>query len=256
MKESLGRREYHKYTWKKKELLWAITRCVVLVVAFAYFFYRSVLAMIPLFTLGFLYFRRLEDKKQKEYRQAFVGQFRECMLSVTASMKAGYAVENAFLESREDMRMLYGRESAIYQELELIRRGMVINITLEEQLLDLGKRSGSDEIAQFAEVFCIAKRNSGNLAEIMEASAQLISRRVDAKQEIETLLGGRQMEMNVMRLMPFGVMFYIGVSYPGYFDGLYHNMQGNFIMTGCLLLYLGAYVLGERTMGKIAQELI
>ena len=59
-------------------------------------------------------------------------QFKECLLAVANSLRTGYAVENAFLESREDIRLLFGERSVMYGELELIRRGMIVNITLED----------------------------------------------------------------------------------------------------------------------------
>ena len=182
-------------------------------------------------------------------------QFKECILSVSTALRAGYAVENAFLESRRDMRLLYGNQSLIYQELEVIRRGLVINVTLEELLRDLAKRSNSSEIKQFAEVFVIAKRNGGSLPEIIYSASTVIAQKMDARQEIPTLLSGRQMEQRVMKVMPFGMLLYIGVSYPGYFDMLYHNWQGIAIMTVCLLIYLAAYVLSDKTLSKIAGEL-
>ena len=58
-----------------------------------------------------------------------------------------------------------------------------------------------------------------------------------------------------MKLMPFGILLYIGISYPGYFDTLYHNWRGCAIMTGCLGIYLAAYVLGDRILQKIVREI-
>jgi tight adherence protein B len=126
---------------------------------------------------------------------------------------------------------------------------------LEELLMDFAVRSGSDDIMQFAQVFAIAKRSAGNLTEIIQTTAVIISQRMDAKQEIRTQLSGRQMEQNIMKLMPFGIIFYIGTSYPGYFDTLYHNWRGVAIMTGCLAVYLAAYVLGDKILHKIMQEI-
>ena len=221
----------------------------------AYFFYRSVWAMLPLSIVGVLFFRMERDKKIEKIKENLNIQFKECILSVASCLKAGYAVENAFVESRNDMKLLYGESSLIYTELECIRRGLIINITLEELLTDLGNRSASDDIMQFAQVFGIAKRNGGNLPEIIQTTAVLIGRRIDAKQEVKTLLSGRQMEQTIMKLMPFGILLYIGRSYPGYFDTLYHNWQGTAIMTGCLGVYLAAYVMGDRIIGKIAAEM-
>lgn len=230
-------------------------KAVAVVSLLAYFFYRSVWAAIPLSAVGVCFFLKERERKGKQCREELNAQFKECILSVAASLKAGYAVENAFLESRGDIKLLYGEESYLYAELECIRRGLVINITLEELLADLAVRSDSDDICQFAQVFAIAKRSGGNLPEIMQTTALLIGRKMDAEQEIRTSLSGRQMEQTVMKLMPFGILLYIGSSYPGYFDSLYHAPQGIAIMTGCLAVYLAAYVIGDKTLEKIAAKM-
>lgn len=255
MKTSLKRRDYRSYEWEKRELVFAIIKSVAVVLFLALFFYRSLIASIPLVGIGVLYFRMLRKNKIEKCRQELVLQFKECIMSVSTSLRAGYAVENAFLESGKDMRLLYGERSLIYRELELIRRGLVINITLEELLKDFAERSNSREIRQFSEVFSIAKRNGGSLPEIIYQTADMIGQKIDVKQEIQTLLSGRQMEQNIMKAMPFGILLYISITYPGYFDMLYHNWQGAAIMTACLVIYLAAYVLSDKILGKISLEL-
>lgn len=255
MKASLKRRDYREYTWDRKEFGLALVQTIGIVIFLAFFFYRSLWACLPLSAVGVVYFRMLTQKKRDRCKEQLTLQFKECILSVAASLKAGYAIENAFLESRADMELLYGRDSPIFQELELLRRGLVINITLEEQLFDLADRSGSEEIGQFATVFAIAKRNGGNLSEIIGASSDLIGQKLDARQELQTMLSGRRMEQNIMKLVPFAVLGYVGACYPGYFDMLYHNLQGAAIMTGCLAIYLAAYVLGEKILQRVALEM-
>ena len=76
-------------------------------------------------------------------------QFREAIRGVDTALKAGYSVENAFVQSGKDMERQFGKESFIHEELEAIRRGLVINITLEEMLADLAERSGSEAIEDF-----------------------------------------------------------------------------------------------------------
>lgn len=255
MKTSLGQQVCYKYTWDKKELLVFTCKSVGVVLFLAYFFYRSFWACLPLAVIGVAYFRMLQQKAQAKRGEELILQFKECILSVAASLKAGYAVENAFMESRMDMELLYGKDSLIYRELEQIRRGLVINITLEEQLFQLAQRSTGEEIRQFATIFSIAKRSGGNLSEIIRSSSELIGRRVDARLEMQTMLSGRRMEQNVMKVMPFAVLGYIGISYPGYFDMLYHNWQGVAVMTVCLFIYLAAYGLGEKILHQIAEEI-
>lgn len=255
MKRNLKRRDYHKCERSVAEIMPIMGKAVLGVGFLALFFYRSIWAVFPLSVVGYLFARMEMRKRVNRIKKDLTLQFKECILSVSASLKAGYAVENAFLESRGDMKMLFGEDSYIYHELELIRRGLVINITLEEQLADLAERSGSEEIMQFASVFTIAKRSGGSLPEIIRDSAELISQRIDAGQEMHTILSGKCMEQNIMKCMPFAVILYIGISSPGYFDGLYGNIQGVAVMTMCLVIYLAAYVMGEKILRRIFEEM-
>jgi len=254
MEISLKRRDYHKYCWKKGERAKAMLLCFGVTGFFAYFFYRSIAAMVPLSGVGIFVFRKLQKDKATKEREELALQFRECILAVSTSLQAGYSVENAFLECRQDMALMYGEEASICKELDIIRRGLMINISLEELLLDMADRSGCDDIGQFAQIFALAKRNGGNMAEIIRSSAGQIGKRIELKQEIQTLLGGKQMELRIMEVMPFGIVFYISVGNPGYFDVLYHNLTGTSVMTGCLAVYLGAYFLGKHFMQKIVEQ--
>lgn len=256
MKESLKRQDYRKYRWKKGEWLMAVFLSAAVTVLFTYFFYRSFWACIPLSPLGLLSFRRIKRKKLERSREVLTEQFRECILSVATSLQAGYSAENAFLECGKDMKLMYGENSLICEELDLMRRGLHINISLEELLQDFAGRSGCSEIDQFAQIFSLAKRGGGNMAAIIRSSAALIGKQIDLRQELKTHLAGKQMELNIMEVMPFCILLYISLTTPGYFDALYHNLTGVAVMTGCLAVYLGAFLLGEFVLDRMTAEVV
>lgn len=255
MKENLRRQDYHKPFQKRRDFFQPLLQTMGMILFFAWFFYRSFWAIPALLPLGVLYFRRCVEQQYRKYRQELTLQFKECILSVADSLRTGYALENAFLESREDIRMLYGEQSFMYQELELIRRGMILNITLEELISDLAGRSGIEEIRQFSTILNIAKRGGGNVTQIIRTTAEVIGNKVETMQEMLTMLQGRRLEQKVMEIMPFGITFYIACTYPGYFGTLYHNGKGILLMTGCLVAYVGAYLLGEKILDRIEEEL-
>ena len=238
MKTNSGQRDYRKYQWQRGERVRAVLACAAVIGLLAYFFYRSLWAMLPLGAVGVYFFRDIGAE------------------SGVSFLQAGYSVENAFLESEKDMELMYGRHSLIGGELKFIRRGLQINITLEELLADIAGRSGCGDIAEFAQIFALAKRNGGNMTEIIRNSAGQIGKRIELRQEIQVLLGGRQMELMVMKLMPFGILLYVSMGNPGYFEPLYHNGFGIAVMTGCLAAYAGAYCLGEAVMGRIESQLL
>ncbi|MFR1547069.1 MAG: type II secretion system F family protein [Waltera sp.] len=238
-----------------RELMNPLLRTTAGILFFSWFFYRSVFAVILFIFPGILYFRKCVREQREKKRWELTVQFKECLLAVANSLRTGYAVENAFLESREDIRLLFGERSAMYGELELIRRGMIVNITLEELIGDLAERSGCEEIQQFSTILSVAKRGGGNVSQIIRNTAELISDKVETTQEMMTLLQGRCLEQRVMEVMPFAISFYIGVTYPGYFASLYHNITGYIIMTACLAIYLCAYIVGEKIMERIGESL-
>lgn len=248
MNINLRRPDYHKYRWKKGEKAGIFVICAGATGFLAYFFYRSLWAAIPLSGIGIMLFLRISGQRMKRAKEELAVQFRECILATATSLQAGYSVENAFVEAGKDMRLMYGDEAAIVEELNIIRRGLNINITLEELLTDMAERSACEDILQFAEIFSIAKRNGGNMTEIIHSTAAQIGKQIELRQEIQILLSGKKMELGIMKGMPFGILLYVNFGNPGYFDPLYHNLTGIAVMTGCLGVYLGAYVLGEKIL--------
>ena len=211
--------------------------------------------MIPLTLPGYLFFRDLCKKQVTKNRRELEKQFKENIMSVAAVLKAGYSVENAFKESRADMVKMFGEKSMIVNELEIIIGGLKMNIPPEKLLFDLASRSGSRHIECFAQVFEIAKKNAGNMAEAIKNAAQLIGRDVEVRSETDTILGGKRLELNIMRAVPFALIGYISISNRGYLDSLYKNPRGVLIMTVCLLVYAAAYKLGDKIMESLENSM-
>ncbi len=59
MDTNLKRQDYHKYCWKGGERIGAVMCCGGITILLAYFFYRSVLALIPLSLVGVAAYMRM-----------------------------------------------------------------------------------------------------------------------------------------------------------------------------------------------------
>ncbi len=221
---------------------------------FAFFFYRSIWALPPMSLVGWFYLQRSRRHRRRHRNRQLLIQFKECIQAVAASMRAGYAVENAFLDSITDIQSMFGEGCIMERELQLLRQGLGNNVTLEALLTELGQRSGLEEICEFAEVFAIAKRNGGSIPVMIDAASSSISRRLAVEEEMETLLSARKLEQRVMNAMPFLIVWYVEVSNPGYFDMLYGNLAGMALMTVCMGIYLAAYALSEQIFDKTFGE--
>lgn len=247
MWRSLKRREF-RFDGEKsgKDRIRYMTEGGIIIAVLAIFFYRSLWAA-PFLTPIFLLYCK-EKKKEIAFikRKETQVQFKDAILSVSASQKAGYSIENSFKHAYEDMELLYGKESVICKELYTIVMGLSNNVVLEKLLYNFGKRSGVEDVMEFAEVFAAAKRNGGNMTEIIERSASVIDSKVETEKEIGLLLAARRMEQKIMNAVPFGILLYIGITSRGFFEVLYHNLPGVLIMTGCLFVYIAAVLISRK----------
>ncbi|MCR5675553.1 MAG: type II secretion system F family protein [Lachnospiraceae bacterium] len=225
-----------------------VLKGIGVIALFAWFFYRSLWAALFLSPLFFPFFIR-EKKEADAKRSRELGiQFRDAILSVATSQKAGYSAENAFREAVNDMSLLYGKGSPIVKEFSRIVKGLANNVTLEKLLFDLGERSNHPDIREFAQVFAVAKRSGGNMTQMIADTADVIGERLAVENEIAVLLAAKKMEARIMDIVPFFIIFYVGLTSPGFFDVLYHDLTGVAIMSACLAVYLAAYLLSEKIM--------
>lgn len=243
-----GRTDYDRYVLSGKEMFVCTLKALLVTGGFSYLFYRSWLGILALPIVWRVLWKREIKSGTALRKQRLSVQFKDAILMVTAGIQSGSSVENAFLETEREMVSLYGAQSEMGRELAAVRKGLTNRVPLEKMLLDLGRRSGVEEIRDFTEVFAAAKRIGGNMKEIIKRTADLTGQRMEVEREIMTLLASRKYEQKVMMLIPFLLYGYMQISSDGFFDILYHNTAGVVVMTLCLILYLGSCMLSEKIM--------
>ena len=240
--------DYRVYRPGIGDVVRAVISYCILAGAAAYFFYRSwrvFLILLPGFA-GFLYLwlKSLRDKRLRQLKQ----EFAETLKAVSAGMNAGYSMENAFLEAHRDMVMFYGKDCMMAGEIIKIRKGLEVNMTLEELIKDLSERSGDEDIAAFSDVLECAKRYGGNVTEVLETTAETIREKICVDKEIELIMAEKKLELRMMEVLPFFILVYLRITSVGYFDCLYEGVTGRVFMSVCLVLFTGAVLLGEQIM--------
>ena len=210
------------------------------------FFYRTYKAIPAMLPAGLMYLTMLERQERKRKRERLRSEFKDAILSVAANLRAGYAVENAFRETLQEMKVLHGEEAPIYQELYKIVQGLANRISIETLMGHFAGRAKLEEIQEFADIFVITKQSSGNMTEIIYETAAIISDKIDVEKEIQVLIAAKRLEQGIMSVIPFGIILYVGVTSAGYFDILYTTPVGKMVMTGCFGIYIAACILGMK----------
>ena len=147
----------------------------------SHLFYRSVLAAVVFLPGICFFFREVRRELAKKRRKQLERGFLVGMRCVSTALTAGYSVENAFTQAYEELQKLYSEKEPVLQEFRRIRVGILLNRTMEELLSDLAQRSGVEDIENFAAVFYTAKRTGGDMTQVIQKVARMLSDKIEVK---------------------------------------------------------------------------
>lgn len=248
--KSPDRFHYDHYRMSLTETLVSGLLAGAVLAGVGYLFYKSAVLCL-LLALGGAYYPKLRRAKLVHNRRAELRrQFKHALYALSSALSAGRSVENAFRESVEDLRLLYPEGSAdILMELDRINRRTENGEPIERSLLDFGRRSGVDDIVQFAEAFAACKRTGGDLVEVMRRTTNVIGEKLEVEQDIMVLVAQKRFEANALGFVPFVIVGFLAFSSPDYVQPLYEG-YGRLIMTAALLV-LGASQWIARAIMKI-----
>ncbi|MBD2865138.1 type II secretion system F family protein [Paenibacillus sp. IB182363] len=201
-----------------------------------FLFYKNVLICLVISMIAVLYpkvrKRQLVRRRKEELRR----QFKHALYSLSSALSAGKSVENAFRETGSDLVLLYpDPRTDMIRELNRINRRTENGEPIERSLLDLGRRSGIEDVKQFAESFAACKRTGGDLVEVMRRTSNLIGEKMDIEQDLSVLIAQKRFEAKALGFIPFVIVAFLSFSSPDYMEPLYQG-AGHLIMTAALLI--------------------
>lgn len=231
-----------------RELIFAIVTALFKISAAALLCYDSLWAVLILlvyipYSVGQSRKRHLQSRKW-----ALNMQFSDAIRSLSTAIEAGYSVENAVAEAYRDLSLTYAADDLIMRELALISSQVRNNQPIEEAFALLAARSGSEDIANFADVFATAKRTGGNIIAIIRSTSEVIRARIELARELRSAIAAKKYECDIMKVIPFAIIVYLRVFSPDMLAPLYGNIKGILFMSGVLAGYV--------ILSKIADRIV
>lgn len=211
-----------------------------------YLCYNSLYSLPLAGAIAFFFLRSKGRKLREERQKKLLYHFGGFIASLHNAMRSGYALENAISVSANELASQYGEGDDCVRELRFMENRLRFNVPVEELFADLGKRSCISDIELFSELISVAKRTGGNMGKLMDDTWHTVCGKIDTGQEIDKQLSSVKFEQKIMSIMPAVIILYMKFSFGGFMDGLYGNLTGVIIMTVCLLLYAGAFLLGKK----------
>ncbi|MCD8104027.1 MAG: type II secretion system F family protein [Lachnospiraceae bacterium] len=237
--------DYSIYQFSGKEWVRYMAFYALLDGCVSYLFFQSAAAFLLLLPGAFLFFREQRKSLLNKRKKEITRQFLDGIQLMLAALQAGYSPENALGEALKELRKIYPPDALIVVEFHRMDAQIKMSRSLEELMLDFGRRTDVPDILSFAEVFLTAKRTGGDLIEIIRNTVFCIRQKQETAQEIETCLAGKVMEQNIMSAIPLLILAYMKLPSPGFLDVMYETTAGIAVMILCFGVYLLAYFWGQ-----------
>jgi tight adherence protein B len=230
-----------------KEKIYHIVKVIPLIYLLAFLFYKNHVLSIILCFSAFVY-PSIENKKIIKRRKAELNmQFKDMLYSLHSSLSAGKSIELSFMGIKDDLRILYpGNDTYIVIEAIYIAKKLEMNETIEASLDDFAKRSGLEDIRNFAEVFRICKRTGGNVVEAIKRTACIINDKIEIKQDIGIMLASKNLERKVLNIMPIIILGMLTISAKDYIEPVYSMAAGRIVMSIAAVLIIVSYFISKK----------
>lgn len=241
-------RDYWIYEFSRREKIICFMEGMVLNAIISILFYNSLIAMLPGMLFVILYFREKKRLLVRRRTRRMRMELKEFFNALIAALQTGRSIENAFAEGLKDMAGYIEKDTEIVLEMKRICAGVGVGEPLEKLLTEFSHRSHLEELEYFSEVFSVAKRSGGNMIAIMKNTIHMLQERMDAEEEICTVIAEKQLEFYLMCVIPFAIIIYLRIGAGSLISSLYGNVTGICVMTVCLVIYGGCYLYGKRLL--------
>ena len=248
-KKTESKIDYNVYDYSLKERVIYGSIGAAAGLGMMYLFYSNKIMCLAGAVIGPFLFLKIRKKSLCEKRKwTLMTEFKDALSSMIAALTAGYSMENAVSEAYKDLKLLYGEERIILDELKEIRSKTELGVPIDESFYDLGVRSGVSDIVVFSQVYITARKSGGNLIKIMKRTADAINEKTDIEREVRTMIAGKRLESLCMMFIPLLIIVYLRVFSPGFLNPLYQGLGGRVFMSVALGCYLLAVWWSRRIM--------
>jgi len=214
----------------------------------AYFLFRSLLPSILIASLGLFYPKLKARRDERKLKDVMLLQFREAILSMSSSLRAGSSLQTAFQRSESDLEreLQFQRDTPMLDALKKINGDIQLGKSIDEVLLDFKRENDLEDIHQFIDAIVITRSKGGNLADVINNTTESISDKILIQQEIKLATSQKRMEAGILTFMPVGLVAILMVLNPGYMQPMYETTLGTILLFLAVVMLIANYFIGRK----------
>lgn len=139
-------------------------------------------------------------------------------------------------------------EDPIRQEIDLAIKEIKVGSSLDQALLHMAARVGSQPLDSALSSILIGRQVGGNLPKVLETTANSLREMKRLEGVIKTKTADGRMQMWVIGAMPFIFLVTLSIVWPGYYDPLTRNLTGYMIIAAISICWVTALILARKIL--------
>ncbi len=219
---------------------------ILLMALLGWIYYRDFAGVVLLLPFALLLQAFGSDKRQAKVARTTLSQFRDFLISVSASVSAGATLEAGIRSAPSELCVIWPEQSPVIQNLRHVMQRMSLNISIEKAISEMGVELKLEDCERFSEVVAICKHSGGNLVNAVRSCANALTEKLDALNEIDSILAQRRLERNILVCVPHAMLALLALMSPDYIELLYTTPSGRVAATVSLLFSGVAWAVSEK----------
>ena len=240
-----------KVKFSRKDYIKVVLKGCVILLIISYLFFNNVFLAICFSPYIIYYIKISWNVYEKKKKAEFKVQFFEVMDIVASYIKTGMSIQRAFVQVLVDIKLLYGINSEIYEEIDYINTSVELDISIEEAINNLAKKKKIKEIDEFADLFEVSIRRDGNVVKVIESMCAYIRDEIEMDRQVRISINSVLQEINIMKLMPVAILTYLRMFSSEYIECIYKDATGLLIMAAVLISYIVVLCVIDKMKQKI-----
>ncbi|HEX9158175.1 MAG TPA: type II secretion system F family protein, partial [Syntrophales bacterium] len=180
-------------------------------------------------------------RKRSNRLRTFESLLPDALDLVTGALRSGMAFSGALQVVAEES------PDPISKEFTIVFEEHRLGIDLQESLRNMTQRVDSRELRIFVTAVLLQKETGGNLAEILEGTADIIRDRFRILGEVRTLTAQARLSGVILAILPISLAVVLSVISPGYLMILVKDPVGPMIIS----VAVGLQVIGFLVIRRI-----
>lgn len=176
----------------------------------------------------------LVRRYRKKRIASFDKQLVEALQQMAGALKAGLTFQQAMEQISREAAAPLG------QEFGLAIRELKVGLPLDEALINMAARVGSDDLELTVTSTNIAKQLGGNMAEMFETLSGTIRERLRLEGKIKSMTSQGKMQGLIVSMLPVAIGLVINVMRPDLMEPMLHSPAGWIMLAvACIGVFLG-----------------